>query len=89
MPKRATHNDLLDGIKENVESTNRQIYNLQRDLDSLAKNGTKKKRQSILQKLSTLDENLQLLRERWMHAVNPESTLEHPLAKPEDLHREQ
>jgi hypothetical protein len=76
VPKRATHKDLLGGIKENVESSNRQIYNLQRDLDSLAKNGTTEKRQSILQKLSTLEENLQLLRERWMHAVNPESTLD-------------
>ncbi|GAC1544251.1 MAG: hypothetical protein NVS2B7_18470 [Herpetosiphon sp.] len=83
MRTRPTHNDLLDGIKENIESTNRQIAQLRQELHSLAVNHLTEKRQPILQKLTTLQENLHLLKERWKHAVNPAHSLEHPVANPE------
>lgn len=83
MTKSPTHKNLLDGIKDNVELTTRQIYYLQQDLHSPAKDAAIEKRHRILQKLSTLEENLQLLMERWRHALKPESSLEHSLAKSE------
>jgi hypothetical protein len=79
--RRPTHKDLLDGIKENIEFTERRINGSKRDLASLPKDGAPVERRAILQQVSTLEDNLELLKARWMHAVNPETSLEHPVAK--------
>jgi hypothetical protein len=77
--RRPTHKDLLDGIKENIEFTERRIKGSKRDLALLPKDGTAIERRAIHQQVSTLEENLELLKARWMHAVctqTPEQT--HP-----------
>jgi hypothetical protein len=83
MTKRPTQLDLLTGIKENIQLTEKQIFHLKRDLDALAKEGATVEQRTLLRKLSTLEDNLQLLKKRWMHAVNPQSCLEQPLAIPD------
>ena len=78
-PKRPTHKDLIDGIKENIEFTERRIKGSKRDLVLLPKYGASVERQSILQQISTLEDNLDLLKARWMHAVGVQAALEHSL----------
>jgi phage-related protein len=82
-PKRPTHKDLLDGIKENIEFTERRIKGSKRDLASLPKDGMAIERRAIHQQISTLEDNLELLKARWMHAVGTQ-TVEHLVAKQDD-----
>lgn len=79
MSKRPTQQDLLEGIKENIRSTEHQILHLKRDLDVLPEDGVTVERRTLLHQISILEDNLQLLRMRWMHAVNPQPYFEHPL----------
>lgn len=87
MPKRPTQQDLLDGIKENIYTTEKQIFHLKRDLNALPKDGATVERRTLLHQISILEDNLQLLKTRWTHAVNPQQSLEHSLAKPDETHR--
>jgi hypothetical protein len=84
MTRWPTQKDLLEGIKENIHSTEKQIFHLKRDLDVLPKDGATVERRTLLHQISVLEDNLQLLKTRWTHAVSPHCSLEHPLAKPDE-----
>jgi chloramphenicol 3-O-phosphotransferase len=88
MSRRTTQKDLLDGIKENIKLTERRITYSKRDLALLPKDGASVERRAIHQQVSTLEDNLELLKARWMHAVGVQAPLEHSLAKPDDIHEE-
>jgi hypothetical protein len=83
MSRRTTQKDLLDGIKENIKLTERRINSSKRDLALLPKDGAPVERRAIHQQVSTLEDNLELLKARWMHAVDVQTPPEHSLAKPD------
>lgn len=62
--------NILDGIESNIETTKRQINQLQTEFASLLKNGAAgEQRRLTIEKLCTLEEKLQLLQIRRMYAA--------------------
>lgn len=48
MSKQPTQQDLLEGIEENIQSTEKQIFHLKRDLDVLPENGVTVERRTLV-----------------------------------------
>ena len=69
MTKRTSENDMLDGIKSNIEATERHICRLKIEFSSFLKNGaTGEQRRLTVQQLCTLENNLKLIKIRRMYA---------------------
>jgi hypothetical protein len=69
MNKRMPPNDMLDGIESNIKATERQICRLKIEFSSFLVNGaTGEQRRLAVQKLSTLEDTLELLKIRQMYA---------------------
>ena len=62
--------NMLDGIESNIETTKRQINQLQTEFASFLRDGaTGEQRRLTIEKLCTLEEKLQLLQIRHMYAA--------------------
>jgi hypothetical protein len=70
MTKLTSQNDMLNGIESNIEATEKQIHRLQIEFASFLMNGaTGEQRRLTIEKLSVLQDNLQLLKTRRMYAL--------------------
>ena len=65
-----TQKDMLDGIESNIEATEKEIHRLQIKFASFLIDGaTGEQRRLTVEKLSVLQDNLQLLKTRRMYAL--------------------
>lgn len=63
-------NNMLEGIESNIEATEMQIHHLRIEFASFLTNGaTGEQRRSTVEKLCTLEDNLQLLQIRRMYVA--------------------
>jgi hypothetical protein len=72
MIKRLNHQAVLDGINTNIEITERQINDLETELNKLHQDEASIYRKRIMQQLSVLKENLQLLKVRRVYVMGPD-----------------
>jgi len=69
MTKITTQSDMLDGIESDIEVTEQQIHQLQIKFASFLMNGvTGEQRRLTVEKMSVLQDNLELLKTRRMYA---------------------
>lgn len=71
MYKTAIQKDVLDGIESNIEVTENQIHQLRLEFSTLRISGQRIERRLILQQLSILEDNLELLKAHRMYALQP------------------
>lgn len=70
MTKPIAKGNVLDGIEENIKTTEEQIYQLKMQFASLMLKGISgEQRRVIVQQLSILEENLQFLKIRRVYAL--------------------
>lgn len=72
MIKRFDYEAVLEGINKNIELTEKQINDLQTELNGLHQAEASIRRRKVTQKLSVLKENLQLLKVRRVYILGPD-----------------
>lgn len=72
MIKRFDHEAMLEGINKNIEITEKQIDDLQTELNGLRQGEARIRHRTITQQLSVLKENLQLLKVRRVYILGPD-----------------
>lgn len=72
MIKRLDQQTVIEGINTNIEITEKQIYDLQTELDKFRQGEANINRKTIVQQLSVLKENLQLLKVRRVYILGPD-----------------
>lgn len=69
MTKRTPQENLLDGIEANIHATQKQIYQLKINFALLTTNGQASERRLMRQQLHILHDNLELLKDRRIYAL--------------------